>query len=79
MVTPDNAQDRAQVAAVAEAAQDATGQTVEVGFVDQGRTGEQAEADAGRGGIRIEEITLEEATRGFVLLRRRRVVERAFA
>lgn len=79
VVTPANAQDWAQVAALAEAVQEATGQRVEVGFVDQGYTGEQAEADAAAHGIRLEVIKLEEAKRGFVLLPRRWVVERSFA
>jgi transposase len=79
LVTPANEQDRAQVAALAEAVQAATGQSVEVGFVDQGYTGAQAEADAAAHGIRLEVITLEEAKRGFVLLPRRWVVERSFA
>jgi transposase len=35
-VTPANASDRAQVAALAEEVQTVTGQTVELGFVDQG-------------------------------------------
>src|SRR3954463_5731111 len=35
VVTPASAQDRAQVAALAEAVQNVTGQSVEVGFVDQ--------------------------------------------
>ena len=50
VVTPADAQDREQVAALAAAVQEVTGETVEVGFVDQGYTGEQA-AD-GRGGAR---------------------------
>src|SRR6187549_2607283 len=45
VVTPADDQDRAQVAALAEAVQAATGQTVEVAFVDQGDTGEQATVD----------------------------------
>jgi transposase len=64
LVTPANAQDRAQVAALAEAAQEVTGQGVEVGFVDQGYTGEQAEQDAAAQGIRLEVIKLPEAKRG---------------
>jgi transposase len=79
VVTPANAQDRAQVAARAAAVQEATGRRVKVGFVDQGDTGEQAEADAAAHGIRLEVITLEEAKRGFVHLPRRWVVERLFA
>src|SRR5687767_13736950 len=78
-VTPANASDRAQVAALAAQVQAVTGQTVEVGFVDQGYTGEQAEADAAAHGIRLEVIKLPEAKRGFVLLPRRWVVERSFA
>jgi transposase len=78
-VTPANAGDRAQVAALAEEVQAVTGQTVELGFVDQGYTGEQAEADAAAHGIRLEVVKLEEAKKGFVLLPRRWVVERSFA
>jgi transposase len=78
-VTPANAQDREQVAALAAAVQEATGSTVEVGFVDQGYTGERPAADAAAHGIRLEVVKLEEAKRGFVLLPRRWVVERSFA
>jgi transposase len=78
-VTPANASDRAQVAALAEEVQTVTGQTVELGFVDQGYSGEQTAADAADHGIRLEVIKLEEAKRGFVLLPRRWVVERSFA
>jgi transposase len=79
VVTPANAQDRAQVAALAEAVQAVTGETVEVGFVDQGYTGEQAKFDAAEHGIRLEVIKLPAAKHGFVLLPRRWVVERSFA
>jgi transposase len=79
LVTPANAQDREQVAALAEAVQEATGQTVELAFVDQGYTGEQPADDAAAQGIRLELVKLEEAKRGFVLLPRRWVVERSFA
>src|SRR5215212_10233251 len=41
LVTPANTQDREQVAVLAAAVQEVTGQSVEVGFVDQGYTGEQ--------------------------------------
>ncbi len=78
-ITPANASDRAQVTALAEAVQEITGQTVEVGFVDQGYTGEQAAHDAADHGIRLEVVKLPEAKRGFVLLPRRWVVERSFA
>lgn len=79
LVTPADAQDREQVAALAAAVQEVTGQTVEVAFVDQGYTGEQAASDAARHGIRLEVIKLPQAKRGFVLLPRRWVVERSFA
>src|SRR5215211_5541428 len=78
-VTPADAQDRAQVAELAAAVQAATGQTVEVAFVDQGYTGEQAANDAAAHGIRLEVVRLPGAKRGFVLLPRRWVVERGFA
>jgi len=79
LVTPADAQDREQVQALAAAVQEATGQTVELAFVDQGYTGEQPAADAAAHGIRLEVIKLPEAKRGFVLLPRRWVVERSFA
>ena len=79
LVTPANAQERAQVAALAAAVQEATGQTVEVAFVDQGYTGDQPAADAATHGIQLEVVKLAEAKRGFVLLPRRWVVERSFA
>jgi transposase len=79
VVTPARAQDREQVAALAAAVQELTGQSVEVGFVDAGYTGEQAETEAAAQGIRLEVVKLPEAKRGFVLLPRRWVVERSFA
>lgn len=78
-VTPANEQERAQVATLAAAVQEVTGQHVEVAFVDQGYTGEQAAADAAAQGMRLEVVKLPEAKRGFVLLPRRWVVERSFA
>ena len=78
-VTPANEQERAQVAVLAEAVQQVTGEHVEVAFVDQGYTGETAELDAAAAGIRLEVVRLPDAKRGFVLLPRRWVVERSFA
>ena len=78
-VTPANEQERAQVGALAEAVQEATGWSVELAFVDQGYTGEAPEADADDRGIALEVVRLPEAKRGFVLLPRRWVVERSFA
>jgi transposase len=79
LVTPANEQDRAQVAELAEAVQDATGEHVELAFVDQGYTGEQAAEDAAAHGILLEVVKLPEARKGFVLLPRRWVVERSNA
>src|SRR4029453_6613379 len=70
-VTPANEQERAQVAALAQAVQEATGEHVEVAFVDQGYTGPDPQQVAKAQGIRLEVIKLPEAKRGFVLLPRR--------
>jgi len=78
-VTAANEQERAQVEALTARVQEVTGDTVEVAFVDQGYTGDQAAQDAAAHGIRLEVIKLPEAKRGFVLLPRRWVVERSFA
>jgi transposase len=77
--TPADASDRDQVGAVAAAVQAATGQTVEVAFVDQGYTGADPALDAADHGIRLEVVKLADAKRGFVLLPRRWVIERSFA
>jgi transposase len=78
-VTPASDQDREQVAGLAAAVQEATGQTVTLAYVDQGYTGDQPEADAAAHGIRLEVVRHAEAKKGFVLLPRRWVVERSFA
>jgi len=78
-VTPANEQERAQVADLAREVQQATGEHVEMAFVDQGYTGEQPAEAAAAEGIRLVVVKLEEARRGFVLLPRRWVVERSFA
>jgi transposase len=79
MVTPANEQDRAQVGELAKQIQEATGDSVEVAFVDQGYTGDQPAAAAEAHSIRLEVVKLPTAKRGFVLLPRRWVVERSFA
>jgi transposase len=79
IVTPASEQDREQVGGLAGAVQEATGESVEVAFVDQGYTGEQPVEDAAEQGIRLAVVKLPEAKRGFVLLPRRWVVERSFA
>jgi transposase len=77
-VTPANEQERDQVAVLAEQVQEATGESVEIAFVDQGYTGDDADADAASHGIHLVVVSLPEAKRGFVLLPRRWVVERSF-
>ena len=79
LATPANEQERAQVAELAEAVQDVTGEHVEVAFVDQGYTGPDAAQAAQEHDIRLEVVKLPEAKHGFVLLPRRWVVERSFA
>jgi len=78
-VTAANEQERAQVAELAQAVQEVTGQNVEIAFVDQGYTGEKAAEAAQEQGIQLEVVKLPEAKKGFVLLPRRWVVERSFA
>ena len=73
-----SAGDRDQVDILAEEVQEATGQSVQIAYVDQGYTGEDAAADARQHGIVLQVVKLPEAKRGFVLLPRRWVVERSF-
>jgi transposase len=77
-VTPANTDDRAAVSTLAEAVQDATGESVDLAYVDQGYTGERPAQAAAAHGIALEVVRLPEAKRGFVLLPRRWVVERSF-
>lgn len=77
-VTPANEQDRAQVGELAQQVQAITGDTVEVAFVDQGYTGDDAQQQATAHGMRLEVVKLPDAKKGFVLLPRRWVVERSF-
>lgn len=79
LVTAADEQDRAQVGQLAQQVQQATGETVEVAFVDQGYTGDDAAEQAAEHGIRLEVVKLPNAKNGFVLLPRRWVVERSFA
>ena len=64
--TPANENDRAAVSTLADAVQDATGEAVELAYVDQGYTGEQAQTDAARHGIRLEGVKLPDVKRGFI-------------
>ena len=79
-VCPASEQERARVGELAEAVQEATGESVELAYVEQGYTGgEQPAEEAEARGIRLEVVKHEGAKRGFVLLPRRWVVERDFA
>lgn len=79
LVTPANEQDRAQVAALAAAVQEVTGETVTLAYVDQGYTGAVPAQAAQAQGIDLAVVKLADAKRGFVLLPRRWVIERDFA
>src|SRR5918993_1176627 len=78
-VSPANEDDREEVDKLCEEIQRATGENVELAYVDQGYTGERTSGFAAAHGIRLEVVKHEEAKRGFVLLPRRWVVERDFA
>ncbi len=70
-VTPANEDDRTQVEALSREVQAVTGQNVEIAYVDQGYSGENAAEQADKHGIQLCVVKLEEARRGFVLLPRR--------
>ena len=78
-VTPANVDDRAEVGKLAAAVQEATDDSVELIYVDQGYTGENAANAAKAQGVELCVVKLPEAKKAFVLLPRRRVVERSFA
>jgi transposase len=78
-VTPADQGDRTQIEALAQQMQSVTGNTVELAYVDQGYTGENARAAAHNHGMQLEVVKHPMAKRGFVLLPRRWVVERSFA
>jgi transposase len=78
-VSPANEDDRREVERLSEEIQQATGENVELAYVDQGYTGEEAPESAAEHAIRLEVVKQEGAKRGFVLLPRRWVVERDFA
>ena len=68
--TPAYEQDRAQVADLSKALQEATGQNIQVAFVDQGDTGDKPAAAAAQAGIHLEVVKHHQAKHGFVLLPR---------
>ena len=74
-VSPASEHDREQVEELLQAVQEATGESVELAYVDQGYTGEKAAEEAEAHGMRLEVVKHEETKRGFVLLPRRWVVE----
>lgn len=78
-VTPANVDDRVEVGKLAEAVQQATGEAVELIYVDQGYTGEKPAEAARAQGVELCVVKLSEAKKGFVLLPKRWVVERSFA
>ena len=68
-----------EVYELAQQVQEVTGDTVRVAFVDEGYTGAIAEQMAADHGIQLIVVKRPEATKGFVLLPKRWVVERCFA
>jgi len=70
-VTPASVHDRTEVGRLADAIQEATGQTIKRAYVDQGYTGDKPAEAARAQGISLEVVKLPEAKRGFVRLPRR--------
>lgn len=68
-VTPADEQDRSQVKALCQAVQEATSETVEVAWADQGYTGQQASQDAKASGIELRVVKLPEARKGLCCCR----------
>ena len=59
--------------------QEATGESVELAYVDRGYAGEEPVEAAKARGIRLEVVKHAVAKKGFVILPRRWVVERSYA
>lgn len=78
-VTPADVGDRTAVSRLSADIQDATGEEVQLAYVDQGYTGEAVVEAAAAEGLALHVVKLPEAKRGFVLLPRRRVVKRSSA
>ncbi len=70
-VTPAAEQDRAQVEELAWSMQEATGESVELAYVNQGYTGEEPAEAAKASGIRLKVVKHPGPKKGFVLLPRR--------
>src|SRR5947209_2182075 len=64
-VTPADEQERAQVAVLAEAVQQVTGESGELAYVDRGYTGEGAATAAAEHGITLDVVRLPDAKRAF--------------
>lgn len=79
VITPANAQERAQVDALCQQVQEASDQQVKTAWADQGYTGAEVAAQAQKHDIDLVVVKLPEAKKGFVLLPRRWVVERTFS
>jgi transposase len=78
-VTPATEQDRARVGELAKAVQEATGESVELAYVDRGYAWARPAVEAEERSIPLEVVKHPGAKKGFVLLPRRWVVERSFA
>jgi transposase len=78
-MTPANAAERRQVAALAQQVREVTGETVQVIYADAASTGDETAAAAQEQGMRLVVVQRPEGSHGFVLLPRRWVVERSCA
>jgi transposase len=78
-VTPANEPERRRISALAQRAQEVTGETVQVLYADAAYTGEETAAAAQEQGLRLIVVQRPEGSHGFVLLPKRWVVERSFA
>jgi transposase len=78
-VTPANEAERRQVAALAQQVQEVTGGRVEVLYADAAYTGDETAVAAEEQGMCLVVVKRPEASKGFVLLPQRWVVERSFA
>jgi hypothetical protein len=78
-ITPTNAQERNQVAVLAEAVKAATAKSDELAVADQRSMGVLRPAAGEANGIQLEVVKLPDARRGFVVPPRRGVAERSFA
>ena len=77
-ISPANEQDRSHLETVLAAAQETSGETLQVTWGDQGYTGAEAAAAAERRGVELLLVKRPTDAKGFVLLPRRWVVERTF-